>query len=138
MVSNPLSHVRSFYLAFFSSASTQTVLTRTVGSNRVQRSLAVDALNYKDHASVSYIYIQLTGHTTHSQGMVAEHDVESHDTCYLACILQLHPLLLVTRALRCGYVKIKSYALIALSRLSPHFLGRSQGMRLLNQGVTRH
>ena len=45
MVSNPLSHVRLFCLVFFSSALTQTVLTHTVGSNRVQRSLALEALN---------------------------------------------------------------------------------------------
>ena len=57
MVSNPLSHVQLFSLAFFCSASTQTVLMHTVGSNRVQRSLAVEVLNhwttYKDHAFVS-------------------------------------------------------------------------------------
>ena len=57
MVSNPVSHVRLFSLVFFCSASTQTVLTRTVGSNRIQKSLAVEVLNhwtaYKDHASVS-------------------------------------------------------------------------------------
>ena len=46
MVSSPLSHVRLFSLAFFCSASTQTVLTHTVASNRVQRSLAVEALNH--------------------------------------------------------------------------------------------
>ena len=45
MVSSPLSHVRSFSLAFFCSASTQTVLTHTVGSNRVQRLLAVEQLS---------------------------------------------------------------------------------------------
>ena len=42
MVSSPLSHVRLFSLVFFCSPSTQTVRTHTVGSNRVQRSLAVE------------------------------------------------------------------------------------------------
>ena len=56
---------------------------------------------------------------------------------YLACILRLHPLLSVMWALCCDYVKMKSHALIALSRLSSHFLERSLGTRLLNQGVTR-
>ena len=37
MVSNPVSHVRLFSLAFFCSALTKTVLTRTVSSNRVHR-----------------------------------------------------------------------------------------------------
>ena len=51
-VSNPLSYIRLFSLAFFCSASTQTVLTHTVSSNRVQRSLAVEALNHwTTHAS---------------------------------------------------------------------------------------
>ena len=58
---------------------------RMVGSNRVQRSLAVEALNcwtaYKDHASVSYV--QLKGRKTHlrlyDNGIVVEHDVE---ICY--------------------------------------------------------
>ena len=45
LASNPLSHVQSFF-AFFCSASTQTVLTCMVGSYRIQRSLAVEALNY--------------------------------------------------------------------------------------------
>ena len=43
MVSNLLSHVWLFSLAFFFSTSAQKVLTRTVDSNRVQRSLAAEA-----------------------------------------------------------------------------------------------
>ena len=86
MVSSPLSHVRLFSLAFFCSASTQTVLTHTVGSNRVQRSLAVEALNhwttYKDHASVSYV--QFKGRKTHSRrydnDIDTEHEIETHHT----------------------------------------------------------
>ena len=71
-----MSHVWLFNLVFFCSASTQTVLTCTVGSNRVQRSLAVEVLNhwtaYKDHASVSYV--QFKGHKTHSRSYTC--------TCY--------------------------------------------------------
>ena len=86
MVSSPLSHVRLFSLAFFCSASTQTVLIYMVGSNRVQRSLAVEALNhwmtYKDHASVSYV--QYKGCKTHSRrydnDIDTEHEIETHHT----------------------------------------------------------
>ena len=86
MVSSPLSHVRLFSLAFFCSASTQAVLTHTVGSNRVQRSLAVEVLNhrttYKDHASVSYV--QFKGCKTHSRrydnDIDTEHEIETHHT----------------------------------------------------------
>ena len=86
MVSSPVSHVWLFSLAFFCSASTQTVLTCTVGSNRVQRSLAVEALNrwtaYKDHTSVSYV--QFKGRKTHSRrydnDIDTEHEIETHHT----------------------------------------------------------
>jgi len=104
MVRSPLSHVRLFSLAFFCSASTQTVLTHMVGSNRVQRSLAVEEFNhgmtYKDHASVSYV--QFKGHKTHLQrydnDINAEHDIEMPQ--YLTRILWLRPLQLVTWSLR--------------------------------------
>ena len=62
MVSNPSSRVQLFCLAFFCSASTQTVLMCTVGTHRVQRSLVA----YKYHAFVSYV--QLTSRGTHSRG----------------------------------------------------------------------
>ena len=93
------------------------VLTHMVSSNRIQRSLAVQALNhwttYKDHASVSYIHFK--GRKTHSQRC---HDIDTEherNPPYLACILCLRPLQLVTCTLRFDYVKIKSHALIALS-----------------------
>ena len=95
MVSNPLSYVRLFSLAFFCSASTQTVLTHTVGSNRVQRSLAVEALNhwttYKDHVSVSYV--QFKGRKTISRSYDNDIDAE-HDRNepHLARIVWLRPL----------------------------------------------
>ena len=86
MVSSPLSHVRLFSLAFFCSASTQTVLTHMVSSNRVQRSLAVEALDHwttcKDHASMSYV--QYKGRKTHSQrydnDIDTQHEIEPHHT----------------------------------------------------------
>ena len=87
MVSSPLSHVQLFSLAFFCSASTQTVLKHTVGSNRVQRSLAPEALNHwttcKDHASVSYV--QFKGRKTHFQiynDIYTEHEIETHNTAF--------------------------------------------------------
>ena len=81
-----IEHVRLFSLAFFCSVSTQTVLTHTVGSNRVQRSLAVEALNhwttYKDHASMSYV--QFKGRKIHSRrydnDIDTEHKIETHHT----------------------------------------------------------
>ena len=85
MVSSPLSHVRLFSLAFFCSALTQTVLMHTVGSNRIQSSLAVEALNhwttYKDHTSVSYV--QFKGRKTHSRrynNIDTEHKIETYHT----------------------------------------------------------
>jgi len=51
MVSSPLSHIRLFSLAFFCSTSTQTVLTHTVGSNRVQRSAVTE---YKGHLQLKH------------------------------------------------------------------------------------
>ena len=65
------------------STSILTVLTHTVSSNRVQRSLAVEALNhwttYKDHASVSYV--QFKGRKTHSRrydnDIDTEHEIET-------------------------------------------------------------
>ena len=118
MVSSPLSHVRLFSLAFFCSASTQIFLTHTVGSNRIQRSLADEVLNHwkicKDHTSVSYI--QFKGRKTHSRrydnDIDTEHEIENPP--YLARILWLRPLQLVTCTLHCSYVKIKSHALIVL------------------------
>ena len=71
---------------------------------------------YKDHASAPYV--QLTGCRIQKQeydnDIVAEHDVEK-PLYPLARILRLFPLLLVTWAWRCCYMKIKSHALIALS-----------------------
>ena len=87
MVSSPLSHVRLFSLVF---CSTSTVLMHTVGSNRVQRSLAVEALNhwttYKDHAYVSYV--QFKGCKTHSRrydDIDTEHEIETHHTSLTFC-----------------------------------------------------
>ena len=120
MVSSPLSHVQLFSSAFFCSASTQTVLKHTVGGNRVQRSLAVEALNhlmtYKGHASVSYV--QFKNLKTHSQrydnNVDAEHNTETHHT---SLVFYGYTQFSWSRALlRCGCVKIKSQALIALSR----------------------
>ena len=123
MVSSPLSHVRLFSLAFFCSASTQTVLTHTAGSNRVQRSLAVEALNhwttYKDHASVSYV--QFKGRKTHSRrydnDIDTEHEIETHHTL-LGFYGYAH--FSWSRALYVAVTwKLNSHALIALRRGVP-------------------
>ena len=103
MISNLPSYLWLFSLAFFCTTSTQTAFMWMVSSNRVQRSLAVEAINcwtgYKDHAPVSYV--QITGHRTHSLGIWQwyERRARCRNPQYLARILWLHPLMLVTWAL---------------------------------------
>ena len=64
-------------------------------------------------------YVQFKGCKTHSRRWQRyRHRAQDKNPPYLARILWLRPLPLVTCALRCGYVKIRSHALITL-RNSP-------------------
>ena len=95
-------------------SSTRLVVTEYKGH------LQFEALNhlmtYKGHASVSYV--QFKNLKTHSQrydnNVDAEHNTETHHT---SLIFYGYTQFSWSRALlRCGCVKIKSQALIALSR----------------------
>ena len=78
-VSNPSSHDRLFCLAFFCSASTQTVLVRTVGTTEYK-----GHLNLKRSTAKRHIKTTLLRPTYNSPGLdndiVAKHDVERHYT----------------------------------------------------------
>ena len=72
-------------------------------ANRVQRSFVVEALNcwtrYKDHASVSYITVQRSQNSFMGIRQQYSRRVWDRNSPYLACILWLRPLQLVTWAL---------------------------------------
>ena len=85
-VSNPSSHDRLFCLAFFCSASTQTVLMRTIGTTEYKGHLNLKRSTTKRHIKTMFLRptYSFTGWRIHSPGfdnnIVAKHDVESHYT----------------------------------------------------------
>ena len=107
--SNPSSHVRLFCLLFFCSTLTHTALMHTV-SSRVQSQPLHG--RYRSH----FCFLCTAYRPWKSfMGIGQWCRAQCRKPQYFACILRLFPLLLVTWALHCNYIKInKSYALIAL------------------------
>ena len=118
-----MSHFRLLCLVFFCSALTQTVLICTVGSTECKDHLQLKHSTAEWHIKTTLLcptYSLQAAELIHGydNDIVTEHNVESHDTS-----LTFYGYTnLVTRALRCSYVKIKSHALIALNDTCTHTL----------------